>query len=112
MGRHFPGFRFHFNFQGPMNKFRAIMEWITNLEIWVALLTLTVLEIILGIDNIVFISILAGKLPEHQQFKARQTGLALALITRILLLMGLSWMASLTRPLFEIPSGGFLEKPH
>jgi predicted tellurium resistance membrane protein TerC len=88
------------------------MEWITNPETWIALLTLTLLEIILGIDNIVFISILAGKLPGHQQFKARQTGLALALITRILLLMGLSWMASLTRPLFEIPAFALLPEPH
>src|SRR6266496_801130 len=62
------------------------MDWITSPEIWVGLLTLTVLEIILGIDNIVFISILAGKLPPQQQAKARQTGLSLALITRVLLL--------------------------
>ena len=60
------------------------MEWITNPEIWVSLLTLTVLEIILGIDNIVFITILAGKLPQQQQARARQTGLSLALITRVL----------------------------
>ncbi len=78
------------------------MEWITNPEIWVSLLTLTVLEIVLGIDNIVFISILSNKLPQHQQKKARQTGLALALITRILLLLSLSWIMSLTTPLFNI----------
>lgn len=72
------------------------MEWITNPEIWVSLLTLTVLEIILGIDNIVFISILAGKLPPEQQAKARQTGLMLALVTRVLLLCGLAFMVKLT----------------
>jgi predicted tellurium resistance membrane protein TerC len=88
------------------------MEWITSPEIWISLLTLTILEIILGIDNIVFISILAGKLPEHQQAKARQTGLSLALITRVLLLCGLAWMVKLTRPLFHIPAVLFLDKPH
>src|SRR5947208_7285251 len=78
------------------------MHWITSPEIWISLLTLTVLEIILGIDNIVFISILAGKLPASQQKKARQTGLGLALITRVLLLCGLAWMVKLTDPLFKI----------
>jgi predicted tellurium resistance membrane protein TerC len=68
------------------------MDWLTVPETWISLLTLTVLEIILGIDNIVFISILAGKLPPEQQVKARQTGLSLALITRVLLLCGLAWM--------------------
>ena len=88
------------------------MEWITNPEIWISLLTLTVLEIILGIDNIVFISILSGKLPKEQQGKARQTGLSLALITRILLLCGLAWMVKLTAPLFHIPKLGILHEPH
>ena len=88
------------------------MEWITNPEIWISLLTLTVLEIILGIDNIVFISILAGKLPQNQQAKARQTGLSLALITRVLLLCGLAWMVKLTKPLFEIPTFGIMHEPH
>src|SRR6266498_2289649 len=78
------------------------MEWITTAEGWIALITLTLLEIVLGIDNIVFISILAGKLPEEQRKKARQTGLSLALFTRILLLCGLAWMARLTAPLFAI----------
>lgn len=78
------------------------MEWITNPEIWIGLLTLTVLEIVLGIDNIVFISILAGKLPAEQQEKARRLGLGLALITRVLLLCALSWMVKLTKPLFEV----------
>jgi predicted tellurium resistance membrane protein TerC len=78
------------------------MDWITNPEVWISLLTLTLLEIILGIDNIVFISILAGKLPKEQQAKARKLGLLLALCTRILLLLGLAWMVRLTKPLFEI----------
>ncbi|MRX47765.1 TerC family protein [Pedobacter puniceum] len=77
------------------------MEWITNPEIWISLLTLTVLEIVLGIDNIVFISILAGKLPVDQQKRARSLGLALAMITRILLLLSLSWVMSLTATLFN-----------
>jgi predicted tellurium resistance membrane protein TerC len=88
------------------------MDWITNPEIWVGLLTLTVLEIVLGIDNIVFISILAGKLPPAQQAKARQTGLSLALITRILLLCSLAWMVRLTSPLFHVPTLGLLPEPH
>ena len=88
------------------------MEWLANPEIWVSLLTLTVLEIILGIDNIVFISILAGKLPADQQAKARQVGLSLALFTRVLLLCGLAWMVRLTRPLFHIPTLGLLPEPH
>ena len=78
------------------------MEWITNPEIWISLVTLTFLEIVLGIDNIVFISILAGKLPAEQRNKARQLGLGLALFTRILLLIGLAWMIRLTKPLFEL----------
>jgi predicted tellurium resistance membrane protein TerC len=71
-------------------------------EAIVALLTLTALEIVLGIDNIIFISILSGKLPENQQKKARQVGLALAMITRVLLLLSLNWIASLTNPLFTV----------
>jgi predicted tellurium resistance membrane protein TerC len=78
------------------------MEWLSSPEAWVALLTLTVLEIVLGIDNIVFISILAGKLPAHQQARARQTGLALAMLTRILLLLSLSFIAQLETPLFAV----------
>ncbi len=78
------------------------MEFLSNPEVWVSLLTLTVLEIVLGIDNIVFISILAGKLPEHQQKKARQWGLALAMITRVLLLLSLSWIMKLTDTLFNV----------
>ncbi|MBA2753302.1 MAG: TerC family protein [Chloroflexia bacterium] len=78
------------------------MEWLTSPEIWIALFTLTALEIVLGIDNIIFISILAGKLPAEQQQRARTVGLALAMITRILLLLSLSWVIGLTAPLFEI----------
>jgi predicted tellurium resistance membrane protein TerC len=78
------------------------MEWITDPQIWISLVTLTGLEIVLGIDNIIFISILAGKLPAEQQAKARQTGLMLALITRILLLASIAWMAKLTTPLFNL----------
>src|SRR5215467_8310160 len=88
------------------------MHWITTPEIWVSLLTLTLLEIILGIDNIVFISILAGKLPAAQQARARQTGLSLALITRVLLLCALAWMVKLTRPLFHVPAVLDMDDPH
>jgi predicted tellurium resistance membrane protein TerC len=78
------------------------MEWITDPQIWISLVTLTALEIVLGIDNIIFISILAGKLPADQQARARQTGLMLALITRVLLLCSLAWMVKLTAPLFSV----------
>jgi len=71
-----------------------------------ALLTLTALEIVLGIDNIVFISILTGKLPEHQRATARRVGLSVAMITRILLLLAISWIMGLTRVLYEIPAMG------
>ena len=79
------------------------MDWLTNPEIWISLLTLTALEIVLGIDNIIFISILAGKLPAAEQAKARQTGLMLALVTRVLLLLSLTWLMGLTKPLFTLP---------
>ncbi len=78
------------------------MTWLTSPEMWVALLTLTVLEIVLGIDNIIFISILAGKLPAHQQARARRLGLAGAMVTRILLLASLAWMIRLTAPFFTL----------
>ena len=78
------------------------MEWITNPESLIALLTLTVLEIVLGIDNIIFISILSGKLPKEQQNKARLTGLALAMVMRILLLFSIVWIMKLTLPLFAV----------
>ena len=76
------------------------MEWITDSQVWISLATLTLLEIILGIDNIVVISILAQKLPQAQRARARTIGISLALITRILLLLGIVWLASLTAPLF------------
>jgi len=71
-------------------------------ELTVAFLTLCVLEIVLGIDNVIFISILAGKLPAHQQPKARFIGLTLAMVTRVLLLLSIVWMARLTQPLFSL----------
>lgn len=79
-----------------------MLELLSQPEAWVSLLTLTFLEIVLGIDNIVFITILAGKLPESMQAKARKIGLGLALITRLLLLCGLAWMVKLTSPLFHV----------
>jgi len=78
------------------------MEWLTAPENWLALLTLTVLEIVLGIDNIIFISILVGKLPERQQPRARRLGLFLAMFLRIGLLASLGWMVKLTAPLFTV----------
>jgi predicted tellurium resistance membrane protein TerC len=78
------------------------MDWITSPEAWIAFGTLLALEIVLGIDNVVFISILAGKLPANQQANARYLGLALAMVTRILLLFSISWMVRLTAPLFTV----------
>jgi len=77
------------------------MSWITSPEAWLGLLTLTMLEIVLGIDNIIFISILAGKLPEEQQQRARRVGLLGAMLTRIGLLAVLAWIIRLTAPLFS-----------
>ena len=80
-----------------------MFDFLANPETWaIALLTLTVLEIVLGIDNIVFISILVGKLPAHQQDRARIIGLALAMFMRIALLFTISWVIGLTAPLFTI----------
>jgi len=78
------------------------MSWITNPEIWAALVTLTFLEIVLGIDNVIFISILSGRLPEAEQPAARRLGLLGAMVTRILLLLSLTWMMRLTAPLFTV----------
>ena len=78
------------------------MEWIADPQAWIALVTLTLLEIVLGIDNIIFISILTGKLPAHQQPRARTIGLAFAMITRIMLLYSLVWLTRLTEPLFTL----------
>jgi predicted tellurium resistance membrane protein TerC len=77
------------------------MEWIADPQAWIALATLTALEIVLGIDNIIFITILAGRLPEHQRQQGRTIGLLLAMATRILLLLSLTWVMGLTEPLFE-----------
>jgi predicted tellurium resistance membrane protein TerC len=78
------------------------MEWLSDPQAWVGFLTLTVLEIVLGIDNVVFISILVGKLPAAQRERARKIGLGLAMLTRILLLLSLSWIIRLTAPLFTV----------
>jgi predicted tellurium resistance membrane protein TerC len=82
------------------------MEWLLDPHAWLALATLTALEIVLGVDNIIFISILAGRLPEHQRDLARRLGLAFAMLTRIGLLLSLAWIMTLTAPLFEIPVFG------
>lgn len=79
-----------------------MFEWITDPEAWVSLATLTALEIILGVDNIIFISILVGRLPESQRQSGRIIGLGLAMLTRILLLMSLAWIMKLTAPLFTL----------
>jgi len=81
-------------------------NWITDPQIWASLITLMALEIVLGIDNLVFISILAGRLPQHQQSKARKVGLAMALGTRLLLLATLAWIVTLTKPFIHIGSFG------
>jgi predicted tellurium resistance membrane protein TerC len=78
------------------------MEWLADPQAWMALVTLTLLEIVLGIDNIIFISILTGKLPLHQQPRARNLGLGFAMITRLMLLFSLVWLTRLTAPLFTI----------
>ena len=79
-----------------------MFEWITDPEAWVSLATLAALEIVLGIDNIIFISILVGRLPERQRQSGRIVGLGLAMLTSILLLMSLAWMMKLTAPLFTV----------
>ena len=81
-----------------------MFDWLASPEAWVALFTLTALEIVLGIDNIIFISILVGRLPEKQRQSGRIIGLGLAMGTRILLLLSLSWMMHLTEPLFTVAS--------
>lgn len=83
------------------------MTWLTSPEAWIALVTLTVLEIVLGIDNVVFISILAGKLPASAQRRARSVGLTLAMVTRILLLLSITWIMRLTTPLFALAGHTF-----
>jgi predicted tellurium resistance membrane protein TerC len=78
------------------------MDTLTDPQVWIALATLTFLEIVLGVDNIIFISILSGKLPLEQQPRARRLGLLFAMITRVLLLLSLTWIAKLTSPLFTL----------
>ena len=82
-------------------------DWVTNPEIWLSLVTLSALEIVLGIDNLVFIAILTGRLPAHQRALGRKVGLALALITRLMLLATLAWIVGLTQPLFSVAGKGF-----
>src|SRR6185436_10463775 len=78
------------------------MEWLSDPNAWIGLLTLTVLEVVLGIDNIIFISILAGKLPKDLQPRARRLGLMAAFVSRVLLLLSIAWIVRLTRPLFTL----------
>jgi predicted tellurium resistance membrane protein TerC len=78
------------------------MAWLTNPEIWIALVTLTALEIVLGVDNIIFISVVASKLPRGQQGRARRVGLLAAMVMRIALLFSLTWLSRLTAPLFAV----------
>ncbi|MER6824576.1 TerC family protein [Streptosporangium sp. NPDC000563] len=78
------------------------MDWVTNPEIWIGFFTLVALEIVLGIDNIIFISILVGKLPPAQRDRARKIGISVALLSRLLLLFALSWVVRLTTPMFEV----------
>lgn len=80
-----------------------MMDWLNDPNAWLSLLTLTMLEIVLGVDNIIFISVLSGKLPPEQQGRARTTGLMLALITRILLLCSIFLLTKMTTPLFVMP---------
>ncbi len=83
------------------------MEWLSDPQAWIALGTLTALEIVLGIDNIIFISILVGRLPEHQRQRGRMIGLAMAMGMRILLLLSLAWIMRLSRPLFTLFTHAF-----
>ena len=78
------------------------MDWLADPQTWIAFVTLLALELVLGVDNVIFISILAGKLPAHQQGRARTIGLVLAIVSRVLLLFSLSWIIGLTEPLFSV----------
>lgn len=84
-----------------------MFEWIFTPEGWIALSTLLALEVVLGVDNIIFISILAGKLPEHQRAKARQIGIAVAAVSRLVLLFSIAWIVSLTSPVFSVLGNEF-----
>ncbi len=86
------------------------MEFLADPNVWIAFATLTLLELVLGIDNVIFISILSGKLPEEQRAKARYIGLALALVMRVILLFSLSWVIGLTEPLFTLFDKGISGK--
>ncbi len=88
------------------------MELFLKADTWLALLTLCFLEIVLGIDNIIFISIVSNKLPEDQRRKARNFGLALAMVVRVLLLLGITWIIGFTEPLFTIPANILMDNPH
>ena len=83
------------------------MDWLADPQIWISLLSLTALEVVLGIDNLIFIAILANKLPERQRDRARKLGLALALFMRLALLASISWLVGLTDPLFSVASHAF-----
>jgi predicted tellurium resistance membrane protein TerC len=85
------------------------MNFLSDPQVWISLLTLTILEVVLGIDNIVFISILAGKLPKADQGRARRLGLVIAMITRVLLLLAIGIILKLDQPLFTIPGLGLVE---
>jgi predicted tellurium resistance membrane protein TerC len=87
-----------------------MIEWLADPNVWIAFATLTLLELVLGIDNVIFISILSGKLPPEQQPRARYIGLSLALIIRVILLLSLSWVIGLTEPLFSLFGYGFAGK--
>ena len=82
-------------------------EWMLDPQIWASLLTLTILEIVLGIDNLIFISIVAGRLPGHLQARARSVGLSLALFMRLALLASISWLVGLTATIFSVGGHGF-----
>jgi predicted tellurium resistance membrane protein TerC len=84
-----------------------MFDWLVSPEAWVALGTLVALEVVLGVDNIIFISILAGKLPEHQRATARQVGIAVAAISRLGLLFAIAWIVSLTEPVFSVWNNAF-----
>jgi hypothetical protein len=93
---------FHGSDESPMTDFLAMhMEWVANPTAWVALLTLVVLEVVLGIDNLIFISILTNKLPEHQRASARRLGIGAALVMRLVLLATISFIVQLTQPVFD-----------
>ena len=83
------------------------MDWLTDPQVWASLLTLTLLEVVLGIDNLIFLSILAGRLPPERQARARQIGLSLALVMRLILLGAISWIMRLTAPIFAVAGQAF-----